>query len=94
MPQIPRLYKNKIAEQLDDSKSFYGEDTWLQFELKYKHRLKKSAFEEAIGFSMETAPTRAYQWNNYALPFGCHAFSANLYKCFWKPFANISIFRV
>lgn len=88
MLQIARLYKNKIAEQLDDSRPFYGEDMWLQFELKYKHRLKKPTFKEALGFSIETSPARAYQWNNNTLPFGCHAFNLNSYKEFWKPFIN------
>lgn len=90
MLQITELYKDKIAEQLNDDKPFYGEDMWLQFELKYKHRLKKTTFKEAIRFSIETAPARAYQWNNNTLPFGCHAFNLNQYKDFWEPFINKS----
>lgn len=91
MLQITRHYKDKIAKQLDDNRPFYGEDMWLQFEVKHKYQLKKPTFREALGFAIETAPERAYQWNNNALPFGCHAFDIHPFKDFWNPFINKSI---
>lgn len=91
MLQIARLYKEKIAKQLDDNKPFYPEDVWLLFELKNKDRLKKPSFKEALKFAMETTPNKAYQWNNNTLPFGCHAFSRNSYKEFWSPFINSAL---
>lgn len=86
MLQITHLYKKQIAEQLDDSQPFYAEDLWLLFEPKYKHRLRKPYFKKAIRFSMEMMPEKAYQWNNYVLPFGCHAFNREPYKQFWSSF--------
>lgn len=86
MLQITRLYKKQIVEQLDDDQPFYAEDLWLLFELKYKHRLRKPSFKKAIQFSMEMMPEKVYQWNNYTLPFGCHAFNRDPYKQFWSFF--------
>lgn len=91
MLQITCSYKEKIKKQLDDSKPFYPEDVWLLLEVKRKDRLKKPSFEEALKFAMEMRPDKAYQWNNNALPFGCHAFNRDTYKDFWSSFINCPV---
>lgn len=88
MLQITHAYRDKITEHLDDNQPFYAEDLWLLLELKHKDRLKKPSFKEALSFSIETIPEKAYQWNNNTLPFGCHAFDRNPYKKFWSAFIN------
>lgn len=62
----------------------YNEDAFWSIEVNRKSKvLKKPDYKEALKFSFELHPERAYRLNNSELPFGCHAW--DVYIDFWIP---------
>ncbi len=80
----------KLAGLKDRSKEFIknfpvNEDYfWGHYAAKINKTFKVAPMDDAIKFAFECSPSKLYEMNNKALPFGCHAW----WKydiAFWKP---------
>jgi hypothetical protein len=61
---------------------------WTLFVPQFYPEYKVAPWKEAIEFSIETNPQKAYRLNGNRLPFGCHAFD-KVANDFYKPFIPI-----
>lgn len=76
--------KAKIDEYNRKSHHYFNEDIFWSVEVNRKRRvLKKPGYREALKFSFEMHPERAFIINHQQLPFGCHAWEK--YIDFWRP---------
>ena len=62
-----------------------NEDLFWAFHAPACLPFKIPDLEEAVGFSFEVSPERAFVLNGSRLPFGCHAWSVDEHLGFWRP---------
>ena len=72
----PNLFKYGVNEDI----------IWSILGPKYFKSFKIPELNEALGFSIEESPEKAYELHNYSLPFGCHGWYNSSNIEFWKPF--------
>lgn len=83
--QFERDYDKWIA---GGAASMMEDIFWTLYVPQFYPEYKIAPWQEAIGFSFEMNPRKAYQLNDHKLPFGCHAF-AKVDPEFYKKFIEI-----
>ncbi|AEI47382.1 DUF5672 family protein [Runella slithyformis] len=85
MLNIVRNNRPKIEEYLAKKGSFYNEDIFFCIEMnRYIRQVSLPHWREALHFSVEDLPSKAFVLNGHQLPFGCHAWDIHELD-FWKP---------
>lgn len=85
MLDIVRSNRPKIEEYLAKKGSFYNEDIFFCIEMnRYIRQVSLPHWREALHFSVEDLPSKAFVLNGNQLPFGCHAWDIHELT-FWKP---------
>lgn len=62
-----------------------AEDQFWSFEAPARTSFNIPPLQEAVAFSFEVAPDRAFALNGSKLPFGCHAWNRGAQIDFWRP---------
>ncbi|TDO21423.1 hypothetical protein CLV32_2528 [Pedobacter duraquae] len=74
-----------ISQYIDQTHPHYNEDIFWCIEMnRRKKKIKVPNYKQAVYFSIEKAPDRAFMLTHNTLPFGCHAWDKNIE--FWKPY--------
>lgn len=85
MLHIVQNNRPKIEEYLAKKGSFYNEDIFFCIEMnRYIRQVSLPHWREALRFSVEDLPSKAFVLNGNQLPFGCHAWDIHELD-FWKP---------
>jgi hypothetical protein len=75
-----------LTEQPEVAERWGGnEDQFWSFHAPAFAPFKIPELEEAVAFSFEVSPERAFALNGSKLPFGCHAWSHDAQIGFWRP---------
>ena len=74
-----------INSYIGQTHAHFNEDIFWCIEMnRRRKKIKIPNYKQAVYFSIETAPDRAFALTHHVLPFGCHAWDKNLQ--FWKPY--------
>lgn len=85
MLDIVRNNRPKIEEYLAKKGPLYNEDIFFCIEMnRYIRQVSLPHWREALHFSVEDLPSKAFVLNGNQLPFGCHAWDIHELD-FWKP---------
>ncbi|MEZ4900645.1 MAG: DUF5672 family protein [Spirosomataceae bacterium] len=84
MLDIVNNNRAKIEEYLAAKGSFFNEDIFFCIEMnRYLRQVHLPPWRDALRFSVEDFPSKAYILNGNQLPFGCHAWDIHELE-FWK----------
>ncbi|MFN4145965.1 MAG: DUF5672 family protein [Runella sp.] len=85
MLTIVKQHPKQIAHYLNQKGALWNEDIFFCIEMnRYFSKVKVPHWREALRFSVEDLPSKAYRLNGQQLPFGCHAWEIHELD-FWKP---------
>lgn len=77
-------YKTLIHHYITLRHPWFNEDIFWSIALNRKKQvIKRPPLKQAVKFSIETNPQRAFTLNNGQLPFGCHGWDKQ--TDFWRP---------
>ncbi|NDV78521.1 DUF5672 family protein [Dysgonomonas sp. 511] len=72
---LSKVDKALLQMYIDNESHFFHEDIFWSLEAPGIYKpFKKPGWEEALAFSFENQPARAFEYMKEVLPFGCHAY--------------------